>query len=254
MTEWSHYLLSFILLLVLAPYIFAPVILRAKQSVNPHPSLLATTLAEIPERAAAYFGKINESMQSLGFDHAKDLHIPDFADGQSWYLRIFLHSHYQDSAVAIDMMQDMPRGSGLHKQFIEFNSSFSDQSELSLSNNDMLRQPGTCPNRVVIALPGFHDIARMYRLHGELKLFYGNGDTSILPARENLLSELQDSIEREMHCAERAGYMWLDTRNGRCRPTWKGAILMSWLQMPPLRQLRAWWTQRKARRILALCP
>lgn len=253
MIHWSDYLLVLVLLLAVSPYFFAPVLIKAKQSVNPQPGIFEIATAGVPVEASRYFGDITETMQNLGFEYIKDLHIPDFAEGQAWYLRIFLHARHQDTAVAVDMMQQMPRGTGLHKQFIEFNSSFIDGRELSLNNNDMLRQPGTCPDRDVIAIPGFQDIARMYRLHGELKLYFGKGENSILPSQENLLPELQDSIHREMRCAEQAGYMWLDTRTGFCRPTWRGAIIMSWLQMPPARQVRAWLTQRKARRLLDLC-
>jgi hypothetical protein len=108
------------------------------------------------------------------------------------------------------------------------------------------------PSADVIAANWIKDPARLYRIHRARVVASGRaGEPRMLPAPERAVAYQQDEWREEIERLIRAGYFRRPGGGGKCRMTLKGAYVMTWRLLWPVkqwRQLRAraggWWVIR----------
>src|SRR5262249_19873710 len=143
----------------------------------------------------------------------------------------------------------------LRKTQVEFCSELTSGLELNTNNGDGVGCDAPHPSKQVFAFPGVDDVERLYRLHWRLAQEAALGDAVRRPAAGAELDELVRGWEHDNARQAGLGYWYLDADGARYRPTWKGALLMTWKLAWPVgalrRLLRRWQAAQRLRRLEA---
>jgi hypothetical protein len=129
----------------------------------------------------------------------------------------------------------------------QFQTRFEDGTEIATANNPLSSGLPSFPDQIVVWLPEMHDLKQLYAVHTEViaaqrirkkKLPIGPNPTgSLIEARDRLLAHLVDK-----------GYYYRD--DTVYRPTWKGALLLTYRHLWPVRRFYQSWRRRPTRELL----
>lgn len=239
-----------IAIFVLIPYFAVPIILKRTQYINASPQRLLIDKHSLPQQVREYFDQTEPELHALGFKHIGYIHIPDLTDIQDWYHALYVHMEHDDSAALYYMSQTMPNDKIENFTFIEFNTTFTDGSEISITTSPVADMPGICPNKHLLQIPVEVPLAQLYQLHTQLKIFYGGGQQGCLADESEILNEIQHTMTQLMKCAAEAGYQYYDSENNCYRPTWKGAIALGWVNIFPWNKLHQARIKHRANKLL----
>jgi hypothetical protein len=130
-----------------------------------------------------------------------------------------------------------------------FQARFEDGTEINTANNQVTAGLPPLPECTTLWLPRVRDAKELYRIHFEFtnglrtskkRLSIGNDPLSLLVATRTRMLD---------HFVE-TGYYHFDEQRSVYRPTWKGAFLMSWRQIWPIRPLFRAWRYRRTHQLL----
>jgi hypothetical protein len=96
-------------------------------------------------------------------------------------------------------------------------------------------------------LPELRDAAALCRVHAHLRDAVGGAGERVGPDPARIL---RDRSVRSLAAWVAAGYYAPDEAHGVVRPTWKGAILITWRLLWPIRPLYRASRRRATRRLL----
>lgn len=167
--------------------------------------------------------------------------------------RVVLLQNDQAGQRATVLAKRLPTKTGsISKVALEFCTSFADGRELCVNNNS---DPGifaAVPGKRVERLADVRDPRQLYRVHQAVeRRFYGATSRTEFDERRDPVDVLRIAVLHEMEKQLATGYFRLDETAARYRPTLRGAFLMTWKLLPPVRQMRAWRLARRARALLA---
>jgi hypothetical protein len=128
-----------------------------------------------------------------------------------------------------------------------FQTRFDDGTEVVTGNNRITVGLPSLPGTTYLWLSEVRDASQLYRVHDQVRDHLGLGKKrlSVGPDPAAFLTAGRNRILA--HHVE-TGYYYLDETHGVYRPTWKGAVLMTWRLLWPIRPFyRAWrrWPTRE---------
>ena len=134
---------------------------------------------------------------------------------------------------------------------LAFFTDFTDGLTLVTANNKT--RPITPRIRIhegSLALPSVHDPRRLYEIHQALVDRFGAYEDRARIEIQDPAVFLRISQLKEQAKYPESGYYYHDDKHRVYRPTWRGAILMSWKLLWPVKQIRAMLARVKAARLL----
>src|SRR5262249_15975703 len=134
--------------------------------------------------------------------------------------------------------------------YVEFCCEFASGLELNTSNGDGLGIEAPHPDKRGFDFPGLDDIERLYRLHRRLASQAAPGQAAGRPAPGAEFADVVRRLERDGAGGVESGYGYLDAGGAGYRPTWKGALLMTWKVAWPVGALRRVLRRRQAAGLL----
>ncbi len=126
-------------------------------------------------------------------------------------------------------------------------SRFADGCELATFNSPVVAGLPSPPGLTTAWLPELGDAEGLYRVHAKLRDALGGDGQRIGPDPAEFLRRRS---ARTVAAWVEAGYYALDEPRGVVRPTWKGAILVTWRLLWPVRPLYRAARRRATRRLL----
>jgi hypothetical protein len=133
---------------------------------------------------------------------------------------------------------------------LAFQTSFADGSEVVTANNRVLSGFSRLPDVTAAWLPDVTDPAALFRVHEQLRDALGHGQTR-LPVGPDPAAFLRAGVERTHAKWLTTGYYELDEARRVLRPTWKGAVLVTWRLIWPVKPLFRARKRRATRELLA---
>jgi hypothetical protein len=130
-----------------------------------------------------------------------------------------------------------------------FETRFEDGTKVGTANNQITAGLPSLPETTSLWLPEVRDARQLYRVHDQVRDRVGLGKKrlSIGPDPAAFLTAGRDHMLARF---VETGYYYLDEPRGVYRPTWKGAVLMTWRLLWPIRPLYRAWRRRPTRRLL----
>jgi hypothetical protein len=117
-----------------------------------------------------------------------------------------------------------------------FQTRFADGTEVVTANNRITAGFPRLPEVTAAWLPEFRDAESLYRVHAQLRDALG-GTRERVGIGGDPASFLRDGSLRSLANWVATGYYTLDPVRGVVRPTWKGAALITWRLLWPVKQL-----------------
>ncbi len=235
---------------LLAPYWLGPIAVRLATRHPAQPSFEPYDPARhrVPDWAIAFAEQTTATLGPAGFSGPARFVESTWARHVTSYVTVLLNPRSRDAAmVATIYTSQAPAARRVG--YAEFTAKLGDGRRL-VTNNSVTPTvyPGV-PNKLVTQLPQVSDPVRLHRVH-ELLASRARGAKEALPSDGDVAGRVSEAMTRTMQEQVETGYMYFDAAANVYRPTWKGAMLMSWKLLPPLRQIRYARLKRRAERLL----
>ena len=231
-------------------YVGAPVLVRFTMKQKAAPVFEPLHPDRSPPEATRYFEAVGEALSVDGFVEATRLVLSGFTPNATIFLAAFENQTTQDAAVAVAAYVDVRGVMQLKTAYLEFSNGLTDGRSVSTNNTAELSVYREPEWRVMTQFPQVQECVLLYRLH-EALVQRANGRKKPLPRRDGWDALLREAMVREMTSQIEPGYLQLSPSGEVYTPTWKGAFLMTWKLLPPLKGILLRARDRRAEKTLA---
>lgn len=191
-----------------------------------------------------------DDLVALGFEPIGDCRVRGFANNSEMFVTIAVDRR-DDVVAAVAVGHLNASGQVEIKKTVEFATHFEDGS--------LLESVGTVDATMIPAAEGMtrhvflgtRDLATFRRLHGAAVANESAGKRAVLPDYPDISEWMIRDAERAVRGGAEAGWLTPIGERGRYQLTLKGAYLLAWRSLPPLKQIRAAAIRREAARKLA---
>jgi len=234
------------------PYWLGPFLIHGSHKMPVRPEFETLPLeGDVPSDAAEYFSRTGAKLEQLGFTKTGRLAQDKFMPNVRTFVDLWLHSSSEIGAVIVAAYGVVKTAEGVQEQlkaqYVQFSSGFTDESAVMTSNSRA--------GEVFPPVPGkFHykfrtdDIAELCQYHQKLDRAMARGKTR-KPPPPDPAAHLTDSMNKELTAQTKTGYLYEE--EGFFRPTWKGAFLMVYKSLPPLKGMVEQRELRESQRALS---
>ncbi|MEX0775695.1 MAG: hypothetical protein WD042_08260 [Phycisphaeraceae bacterium] len=220
--------------LVVAAYLLLPVKILSTISMKADVRPRLLSLEELDEDAGGYFRETAAALAGEGFAEVGYFSHPDLVP-KAAAVGLLL-THMDQSTAAVVAVID---SSGRRQRHLEFACKLTDGISVHTNNGISLPTVGDNPGKVLFWCPGQADPRALWRAHQALLQNRARGCAlRPLPMQQDAATFLEAEITREMQKKTARGWWRRDEAGGKYRLTLKGAYLMTWAEMPPVRQIR----------------
>lgn len=228
-----------------ALYLGGPILVRLTSRVRTSPTPIVVDPNAFPQAVRAYFDQIGSSLLSLGFQHRVYLCAAGNIRRIRAYVSIYVHLTEGRMAEATAIYGRMIR-----KRFLNFATVSGDGVMLETSNAKIVGSFARVPKMKILCALGIVDLIVLYRVHLAREARYLSSSERFLPTIGSEPEFFALCTSLAMWRQAEAGYFQRTTEPGTYVPTWIGALIMTWKQLPPLRQILAMSQKMEARRVL----
>jgi hypothetical protein len=160
--------------------------------------------------------------------------------------RITLLEHPQ----TLDVAKVLVVRAGTRRQVtLLFQTRFDDGTEVFTANNQVTSGLPPLPGVTGLWLPEVRNARRLDRIHSQVRDLLGAGKKRLAVGPDPAAFLTAGQNRMHAHYLE-TGYYYFDAGGGVYRPTWKGAVLMTWRLLWPIRPLYRAWRRRPTRKLL----
>ena len=224
--------------------------LATRHPAQPHFEPYDPGRHRVPDWATAFLDETVSALRPAGFDGAARFVESTWARHVTTCVAMLPNAQARDAAMAASLYTSQ-RPTARRVCYTEFTARLADGRRLVTNNNATPSVYPAVPGTVVTQLPQVRDPGRLHRIHQLLAGRERAAGKEPLPADGDWAGRLSEALTRTMQEQTRTDYMYFDTAQSAYRPTWKGAVLMSWKLLPPMRQYRSARLRRRAARLLA---
>jgi hypothetical protein len=251
------FLVTVFAILISVPYLVGPVLIRVwlRQSAKPQLDPFDVDDPGLPKLVAQYFAETTEALRPLGFEVRGGVSMPNQVPRVRALLVLLTNRAAREAALVTTMFAIQKDGPGLATAYVEVITRFRDGTLVQTNDSEVLGSFPPRPATTTTQFPNLDDPAQLVRLHRALVERHGSDSPRVLRVDEEFggdpVTYLKASLAEELEGQLTTGYLHHPDGSEFFRPTWKGAFLMTWGQLWPIKGIRAARRARKARQLLA---
>ena len=198
-----------------------------------------------PDKVRAYLDLIGQKLQTVGFSEGQDAVWSDGNGDQPVYLRLFKQATTGTLGIATVRVHPANPEENLI-EFLEFQTRFENEIELSTHNSDQLGAPVLPKNHKVLGLHKLKEPLELYDIHEAIVEKWSKGSHPLNDENQSALELWKQAFKRELNSQVELGGLILDDEFGLYRPTFAGALMMIGSAVWPFSFLRRWLHQLRA--------
>ncbi len=248
------WLLTALLAAVLLPFVLGPVLVKLGQKLRARPAFerVQPESGRIPPDVFPFFNATLRALAPEGFREAGYLRQTGFAPNVETWLLMLENRPAQEAAVAIAALSTLPSQGGVKTRQVDFSVSWEGDRAVTASSGAMLPLFPATPGILIQHFPGLDDPRRLLQAHRALVARNAPaGVARRYPPPGEFEAWLVQAMQRELARQVPTGYLRLDAPGEFYRPTWKGAVLMTWKLAWPVSAVRRRLHGRRAESLLA---
>lgn len=248
------WLLAVLLAAVLLPFVLGPLLVKLGQKLRAQPAFerVEPESSLIPSEAFPFFNATLRALAPEGFREAGYLRQTGFAPNVETWLLMLENRPAQEAALALVGISTLPSQRGVKTRQVDFSASWEGERSVTVSNGAFLPLFPATRGIVMQNFPDLDDPPRLLRAHRALVARHAPpGVARRYPPPGEFEARLVQAMQRELARQVPTGYLWLDAPGEFYRPTWKGAVLMTWKLAWPASAIRRRLYGRRAARLLA---
>jgi hypothetical protein len=241
---------------LLLPYVAGPLLIHRTMKLSAEPRLIPFALdhPSLPPEVARDFETVTDQLGPAGFEPVAGLALPEQTPKVRAILLLLANRTTRDVAMVSAMYAENASGPPRRVFYVEFVSRFRDGTVVLTNNSPQPGAFGPRPTHTVGRFPAVKEADRLYRLHQALAERHPSG-VKVLRLDEEFAGDARTavaaSLVEEMEAQLTTGYLYLSPQDNVYRPTWKGAFLMTWKLMWPMKAIRRVLQEREAARLMA---
>jgi len=202
----------------------------------------------LPEPVASGLRSLVPTFEALGFSAVGHFYRSAIAPPHRMYVTLLFNRKSQQAARFGTVFH---RGKKLTRTWslLGFTTEFTDGTMLVTCCRSE-EPPGIGLRYGSIAFPEFHNPRRLHEIHEAAVNRYCSDGIRRDLSNVNPEDYYRESIRRATAALVDTGDYYLDEEQQVLRATWKGAMLMSWKQLRPIKRRRAMLRRRRTARLL----
>jgi hypothetical protein len=251
--------LLIVLGLAAAFYLAIPLAIWKTMRLEATPTIVRIDPAELPlpTEVQQHLDAVDAELRSLGFQGRATLLLPSTTPNVIAMLRVFVNPAQKYSAMANSMIARVKNENGeqvRHQPYVEFTTRYHDGQVFNTHNSAAAGSFPPAPQTRTTRVPWIEDVATICRIHDAITMAKSGGARKVLRLDESFggdeITFLQACMKEEFQNATNAGYLWLRRGGTAYLATLRGAYLMTWKELPPIKQWRAWRARAQTERLL----
>lgn len=227
-------------------YGFIPMQIKFSQKMGAQPQFLPVDLATIPEPAAHYLWSCQQALESEGFTTVAHLSWDNSAPNVFPIITLYMNRTTGVKALAGVFYVVSAEGAKLTTRYAEFITRYGNGDVLQTSNTKSFGTFQHGPEQKTLRLPDMQNPHELYAVHCRRMELRRGDAVEALPAPGTEVAIQQGRMVEDYEEQVKFGRLYLDRNLGMYRPTWPGAYLMTWSQLPPMKELRRAQERRKS--------
>lgn len=238
---------------VVIPFALAPLLIFFVQRQTADPGFDRVGPDAFPPDMQGFMRQIAGRMASQGFEPSAYLRKVDAASGVVAHLMSLTNEATRETAGVLSV-RSSKSAARAPKTHVEFCTEFVSGEEIATHNCSFAFIMKPHPMKRMFRFAEVKDPLMLYALHRQVVERHRPRSEPFVPTRGTEHLHAAHGYEKSMKRQEEFGYLYLDAAGGAYRPTLKGAYLMTWKLVWPVKQLRETFARRGAaalRRTLA---
>ncbi len=252
---WAAAGLVLIASIVALMYVGGPLLIYFTHRQAARPNLVAFKpgVTPLPADVDQFFHSTSWALAQQGFEIVTGMFLPSQVENIVVALVYLVNRQEQAGVIAVAMHNKTPgmTSTMFHTEFV---TRYRDGRVIQTNNAQPLNAfpiPPECTNSY---FPSVRDPVELWRLHQALCRRHGGGQ-KLLKLDEQFggdgLRYMAEAVVEELEAAVKAGYMQLDAAGGVYKPTFKGAVLMTYGEIWPYKGIRLRRRLARERELLA---
>ncbi len=247
---WLIYIGVIILSLHLfVQYFIGPIAIYFTHYQLANPQFIPIEIEDARRQLPASYYEHIDTLQALGFSPVAHLYSKGQVNSTTLFLTLFMNSTQGDAAMVTQIECQIGTSPRTSVHYTEFYTEFADGCELNTNNSHLPSAYSPILGKEIYRMRKVKDPQTLYRIHRYL-LGEKTRAISILPPVGEVVTELCRSMQIDLNKQVEAGYFYLDMVSQKYRPTWKGAILITWKLVWPIGMIRTFIENRRNERLI----
>jgi hypothetical protein len=223
-------------------YLLAPLVIKITFSIRARPTFKLLEPDELHPKAAEYFTRTAEPLQACGFSIVAYVLVPDQVPNVVAHLALWINSQFGQAAlVSVFSAAVAP------KSYVEFMTKLSNGIAILTNNSHTLGCFRPVAERDCVQVPWITDVVKLYRLHLSREASLAATETArFLPPDNRSFEYLSDAVEFDIQREAKLGRLYRENNSDLYRATLSGAYMMTWGQLPVIKQIRSWRVRLRA--------
>lgn len=227
-------------------YGVGPLVVQRTLTMTIDPDAPAVDPAALDPADRNFFVQARAALEEEGFLEAGLFHVQLLRNiGND--VSLLIHAHEQTGALIATIRPVAANGSptGKVKRYVEFSTVFNDGREINTSNAMDIPAVGQSPKKLYTGLSDVPNPIQLWQIHQAIVAdAIGHATRRPIPLG-SAAAYFCDSLRRDLD--EKVGRgMWRKIEEGRYCPTLRGAYLMTWGELPPIKQIRVHRSRSRA--------
>jgi hypothetical protein len=247
------YLFAFLapLVAILSPYFIWPWRLRQTSWIAVDSTLepIDPRGPDVPSEVSETTASAVEGLARLGFSIKYAYRTRDSVHKGTGYAVLFEN---ESGDLARLILVEVYRSSRVVSSLLMYTAEFEDGTQVHTTDNNAPRiHPLPRPPVHSFTFPRVGGAGRLYAIHRRLVDRYGGEGPRVDPLRGGLMAYFRRTKESNEERQIASGYYSLDEAHRVLRPTWKGATLMAWKLLWPLKSMIRDRSLQRAERLIS---
>ena len=235
-------------------YVGVPLLVRFTQKNAAVPRFKTVSLGNCPRAVLKYLKDMSERLESIGFHLVGCMSMPQQTTNVLPYFALLVNPSSGDKAMVCVIHGQADGATSLQTQYVEFSTRYEDGRIVDTNNSAVLDALKAVPEKTVNKFPSVDDPLQLYTLHQQAMTEVAPHGKKVLPPEGGEVDYLSSALVEDYERQCSLGMLYLDRAAAAYRPTLKGAFLMTWGMLPPMKQIRSAKMNRTAERRLDQWP
>lgn len=238
--------------LVVVGLLLMTALVKASFKMNTRPTFIELPDdAPLPESLRAAIEKWEPGLLRLGYAKKNLLASDDMQPNSSMLCRMYVSHQEQTGAMITTLETRAKHAAGEHviaNTYVEFSGELADGMSVTAGNGKEAGFGPRTKDRVMLVLPGA-DVMTVHAIYR--KAISMRGAMKPLEAGLTMEQMVEKSVSKFVNRCVTHGYLRSPDANGIARMTWKGALIGTVTNLPPMLQLWRWLGTREAKALAA---
>ena len=238
--------------LVLLMYVGAPLIIKATLKLKVRPRIIPIDVPHMPPEVYGYFGATAPAFTACGFNIASYVYIPDQVPNATAYVALWVNhpAGQMATAVVIYPTPQAAAGGTTAKIYVEYLTKLAEGLAILTNNSNDLGAFKKTAAKDTLRAVKVQDPAMLYGLHLHREARLARPEAKrYLPAPGHEAAAFVEAVAWDTRKQLETGYFH-EAEPDLLRPTLRGALFMTWGELPPFKKIRLARSDREAGRQL----